>query len=169
MNKDTENFEQLRRLLVLKRYEQPPPRYFNDFSSQVIARIRHGGPGEEGALLERLFWEAPWVQRIWTAIEAKPILAGVFGVAVSGLLITGVIYSDRADKLPPGLDPVAESASAPMSLANASAEDHPLLAKPAGMIEASSTNPVASAEGSILDDFRRLRAQPASFGFPSGN
>ena len=58
---------------------------------QVIARIKAGERGEEGALLERLFWEAPWLQRIWAAFEAKPILAGAFGVAVCGLLISGVI------------------------------------------------------------------------------
>ena len=84
MNQDTENFEQLRRLLALKRYEQPPPRYFNDFSSQVILRIKAGERGEEGAFLERLLWEAPWLRQIWAAFEAKPILAGVCGVAVCG-------------------------------------------------------------------------------------
>ena len=170
MNQDTENFEQLRRLLVLKRYEQPPPRYFNDFSSQVIARIKLGGGVEEGALLERLLWEAPWLQRVWSALEAKPILAGVFGVAVCGLLISGVVYSDRSDVLPPGLAPVAEAASAPVTLANVSAADHPLLVKPA-MVESPSINPIGTAptEGSLLDDISRLRAQPASFGFPGGN
>ena len=41
MNAEPENFDQLCRLLKLKRHESPPPRYFNDFSSQVIARIRN--------------------------------------------------------------------------------------------------------------------------------
>src|ERR1039458_1629385 len=86
MNQDSENFEQLRRLLALKRHEQPPPGYFTGFSSQVIARIKLGEKGEQGALFERLFGEAPWLQRIWAAFEAKPILAGVFAVAICGLL-----------------------------------------------------------------------------------
>ena len=113
MSQDTENFEQLRRLLALKRHEQPPPGYFNDFSSQVIARIKPGERGEEGAIFERLFWEAPWLQRIWAALEAKPILAGVFGVAVCGLLITGVVYSDRTDVSSIALMPASEMESAP--------------------------------------------------------
>jgi len=170
MSHDPENFEQLRRLLALKRHEQPPPGYFNDFSSQVIARIKLGERGERGLTLEHLLWEAPWLQRIWAAFEAKPALAGVFGVAVCGLLITGVIYSDRTDVPPVALIPVGEAGSTPMEVATVSAADHPLLAKPVAL-EPSSTNPITSAqtEGSLLGDIGRLRAEPASFTLPGRN
>src|SRR5258706_288966 len=39
MNPNTENFDQLRKLLALKRYELPPPRYFNEFSGRIMARL----------------------------------------------------------------------------------------------------------------------------------
>jgi hypothetical protein len=170
MNQDTENFEKLRRLLALKRHEQPPPRYFNDFSTQVIARIKAGERGERGDLIERLLWEAPWVRRIWGALEAQPILAGVFGVAVCGLLLTGVIYSDKTDPSTVALVPGTEPESAPTEVAILSPANHPFVVKP-GLLEPSSTNPIATAQmdGSLLGAIGTLRAQPASFIFPGGN
>ena len=171
MSQDTENFEQLRRLLALKRHEQPPPGYFNDFSRQVIVRIKAGERGEGGAFLERLLWEAPWLQRIWAALETKPILAGACGVAACGLLLMGVLYPDSADVPPVALVPVADSGSAPVALVGVSPADHPLLAKPDMLVEASSTSPVlgAPADGPLLGDIAKLRSQPASFSFPAGN
>ena len=167
MNQDTENFGQLRRLLRLKRYEQPPPGYFNSFSSQVIARIKLGERGEDSAVVERLLWEAPWLQRIWAAFEAKPVLAGAFGLAVCGLLITGVIYSEKGDVQPVALIPVTESVPNSAEVAVVMAENHPLLPKPTAL-EASSTNPLTALEmdGPLLGG---LRAQPASFAFPRRN
>ena len=168
MNQDTENFDSLRRLLALKRHEQPPPGYFHRFSSQVIARIESGDRGEEGSVLERMLWEAPWLQRLWASFEAKPALVGAFGVAVCGLLITGVISSDRTDIPPVALIPVSEGIPGPVEYATVSAADHPLLAKPA-VIETSSTSPVGIPEDPFFGKLGKLRAQPASFIIPGGN
>jgi hypothetical protein len=171
MNQDSENFEQLRRLLALKRHEQPPPGYFNNFSQQVIARLKAGERGEYHSGIERLFWDAPWLQRVWAALEAKPILAGVFGVAVCGLLITGVVSSDRLDASTAAIVPATEMGSTPMEMANFSAEDHPLLAKPVAF-EPSSTSPMIPTgrpDDSLLSDIGRLRATPATLTFSGGH
>lgn len=79
-NSEPENFEELRRLLALKRHEQPPPGYFHEFSRQVITRIKAGETPAADSLLERLVARAPWLQHLWSGLEAKPILAGAFGV-----------------------------------------------------------------------------------------
>lgn len=172
MNQDTENFEQLRRLLVLKRHEQPPPGYYNGFSGQVIARIKNGDKGETGDFFERLFGEAPWIQRIWEVLEAKPILAGVFGVAVCGLLFTGVIYSDKTDVSSVAIMPGMQTDSAPMEFANVSMASHPLFVKPVAF-EPSSTSPMVQSTDSqptesLLGDITKLQADRAVFAFPSG-
>jgi hypothetical protein len=99
MSEDSPDFRALRRLLTLKRYEQPPPGYFHRFSGEVMARIEAGDTGEAGATT-RFFWDAGWLQRLWSALEAKPVVAGAFGLAVCSLLIWGVISSEKAD-IPP--------------------------------------------------------------------
>jgi len=177
MSENTENFEQLRRLMALKRHEQPHPRYFNDFSSQVIARIKLGETGDDAPALKGMFWEAPWLQRLWAALETKPILAGAVGVAACALLVSGVVYSDRIDSLPVNLVPVAEADSAPVALANVSAANHPLLARPV-TLEPSSTSPIDGSQiansrsaASLLDDFSRLQGQAerTAWTMPAGN
>jgi hypothetical protein len=45
MNETEQNFEELKKLLTIKRHEVPPPGYFNHFSGQVISRIRAGEAG----------------------------------------------------------------------------------------------------------------------------
>src|SRR5215208_4020522 len=91
MSSEQQDFEGLRRLLVLKRHEQPPPGYFHNFSLEVIARIRAG---------ERAEASAPgwmWISRLWSAFEGNPVMAGAFGAAVCGLLLWGVVASDQMD------------------------------------------------------------------------
>lgn len=94
MNSEQNDFEQLRRLLALKRHEQPPPGFYNSFSYQVIARIKAGETGQELTFVDRLFDEAPWIQRLWAAFETKPLLAGAVSFAVCGLVATGLFYGE---------------------------------------------------------------------------
>ena len=78
MNENENNFETLRRLLKLKRHEIPPPGYFNNFSGQVIARIRAGEAGGARIFAERLDAEAPWLASLLRIFETKPgIIGGV--------------------------------------------------------------------------------------------
>ena len=160
MSQDSQDFGSLRRLLALKRHEQPPPGYFNDFSSQVIARIKAGDRAEESAM-ERLFWEAPWLQRLWAAIETKPIIAGAFGTAVCALLIGGIIYSEKADVQP--YDPVAQTTTGDtMQLANASASDQPVSMGFSGNGATPDAIAAMASSPGIFDLIAKPKAQPAA-------
>lgn len=73
MKDQSQDFEQLRRLLALKRHEVPPPGYFADFSSRVIDRIEcEGAPSNDG-LLAGLFS----LFKVRPAISASFCLASV--------------------------------------------------------------------------------------------
>ncbi|HMC26352.1 MAG TPA: hypothetical protein VKM56_01020 [Verrucomicrobiae bacterium] len=80
MNPNTENFDQLRKLLALKRYELPPPRYFNEFSGRVMARLAEP---ERQPLTS-------W-QRLGFDFDLRPAAMCGLGVVVCGLLSFGVI------------------------------------------------------------------------------
>ena len=93
MHSDPENFESLRRLLALKKYEQPPPGYFNHFSQQVIARIQAEGVTRRMGLFHWLNGPVAWLQQTWDSLENRPALAGTFGFAVCGVLASGLYFS----------------------------------------------------------------------------
>jgi hypothetical protein len=93
MNPQPENFEQLRRLLIVKRHERPPPGFFDDFSRRVILRIKAGDLGDEAVGIGPWFWNTPWLQRFFSALEQKPALAGAFSLSVCGLLLAGILCS----------------------------------------------------------------------------
>lgn len=102
MSTEQEQFNKLRLLLTVKRYEQPPPGYFNRLPSNIIAQIRAEGRHAEVGFGERLAWSAPWLQRMWQFLETKPVFAGSLGVAVCALLLAGVGYYTNPE-------PVAEN------------------------------------------------------------
>lgn len=67
-----DSFDDLLRLLAVKRHEAPPPGYFSGFSDKVLARI------EAGETLEPTSW---W-NRLRTALVTQPSLAAALGVLV---------------------------------------------------------------------------------------
>jgi len=95
MQNPEDNFDGLQRALKLKRHELPPPGYFNNFSAQVISRIRENDVHDQAKRFDAASWEAPWVTRLLGIFEARPIYAGVLGAAACALMIGGIIYSER--------------------------------------------------------------------------
>src|SRR5258708_6018043 len=94
MSSDPHEFEAVRRLIALKRYEQPHPRYFNDFSTRIIARIQAGEQlrHESSGILSLV---PAWVNRLWAALETKPMLAGIAGFGACALVVSGFIASEH--------------------------------------------------------------------------
>ena len=163
MKQEQDNFEALQRLLKLKRYEQPPPGYFNDFSTQVVRRIKLGGKEEKEGFLEYLFVEAPWLQRLFGAFQTKPAVAWSFGLAVCALVVSSIVYSETVEYTPVSPLPTPSEAAraqalgvaAPMTLTEASHESLAALS--------ASTNPIIQpVNGSLFDQFS-LNPQPAGF------
>ena len=159
MNSDSENFEQLQKLLALKRHEQPPPGYFNNFSGKVIARIESAGAADDGLA---------WLRRLWSLVESKPMLTGAFGAAVCAMVISGLIFSDDVESASSGVRVAAGGANSPLEGGNG----QPLEMRPGSDQPqfVSSTNPVSPELNSLLNNFQ-INGQPASagFGFPSGH
>ncbi len=170
MSPDQENFEQLRRLLALKRHEQPPPGYFNNFSRQVIARIQAGEAAADSAA-DRWSGRSSWLRRALGLFEARPIVAGAFGMAVCAVLFFGIIFSEPT--APTGMAGAASAGQAetPGSLAIATPPpESPLLDRPVVVgYDQSSTGSVNSfqAQGAaIFEGLGMPKSAPATFSFP---
>lgn len=170
MNVEQENFDQLRKLLALKRHEQPPPGYFHHFSQEVIARIRAGEHLEPAGFRSRLGWDAPWLERFWSFLEGRPAFAGAFGLAVCGLLFSGIFYAE------PGEDrAVASSFRMPEAATHLVVEKAPIAlgnpALPRVVAADSSMAGVISFQGrgSLLQTMARPQVQPLIYTVPLGN
>jgi hypothetical protein len=161
MTPEQDSFEDLRRLLALKRHEQPPPGYFNQFSRQVIARIKAGETAESESFFERLLPRVPWLRSLWNGFEAKPIVAGAFGIGVCSLLVVGLVSSERMDSAPLGFA-TSEGSPQPI-LANVQSQNSGFLER--AFADHSMTGSVYSAPShSIFDE---IRPQPVNFSVPS--
>jgi hypothetical protein len=91
----SQDFEKLQRLLKLKRYEQPPPRYFNDLSTRVIAHIRSDTSVNRFERADNLISRTPWLRRIWRKLESQPALSGVVATVACALMVAGVFFMEE--------------------------------------------------------------------------
>lgn len=167
MSQDTENFDSLRKLLTVKRHEQPPPGYFEQLSSEVMARLR-AGEHEQRDVWRELGEEASWVQRLWLLLDAKPAVAGAFGVMVCGVVLTGIYFSQQGGQQYTGINQM-DSWSVPGSV-NGLALGLPG-AQPAATGTNSAANPSTGGlpAGSLFDQIG-VAGKPAAVNFnPGGN
>jgi hypothetical protein len=77
MENDPENFDDLRRLLSLKKHEEPPPRFFNELPENVMAQI-----AREEAKRPLTWWQA-----LVEYVQAKPAMAASYAIALGAVAI----------------------------------------------------------------------------------
>jgi hypothetical protein len=152
MSEEQQDFEKLIKLLKLKRYEQPPPGYFNNFSSRVTDRIEV--VGAQATLLD----QAPWIKRLFLMLETNPIAAGLFGMSICGLLISGIAYSQSGATAEYSLDGLA-----PVSVASVTTPDW--VARTTASSTTPSISPVfnTNAPSALFGGLDKLSVQQVSF------
>jgi hypothetical protein len=140
-----ENFDSLQQLLRLKRHEQAPPRYFDEFSSRVMTRI---GAGEA-----RLSW---W-ERL--GFDLRPALGAATGVLACGLVIYGVATADGDE----------QQLNAAGSLVTSHAANRSLIQTPdaltaqGDLTAANSTNPVTGYGTMANRQLLQAQTKPANY------
>lgn len=74
-----DEFESLKKLLALKRHEEPPPGYFDRLPGEVRARIAHAQASPE-----------PWWRRWLASWDLSPALATSYAVVAVTLVVGGI-------------------------------------------------------------------------------
>ena len=74
-----DEFESLKKLLALKRHEEPPPGYFDRLPGEVRARIAHAQASPE-----------PWWRRWLATCDLSPALATSYAVVAVTLVVGGI-------------------------------------------------------------------------------
>jgi hypothetical protein len=128
------DFEELQRLLALKRCEQPPRRYFNEFPRQVLDNL--GAPERPETL--------SWLERLGVHCDLSPTVVGALGLLVVVLLGVGIVVSNQMRPLAPSPPPVPPSgAPVPLDQTVNSGPPLPAAPRPQGV---PSTAPVLTPE-----------------------
>lgn len=150
MGSSSDNFDPVQKLIRLKRYEQPPPRYFANFSSQVISRIQAGEARREPAWWERF------------GLDLRPILTAGAGMMACGLVFFSFGFALDTDSRELGMEIGPLSPSGSPGFLSAQAE-------PIGQSEdsfaATSTNLLLGSSAPFVNP-RRLLVTPVSYQLP---
>jgi len=114
MRDQSQDFEQLRQLLALKRHETPPPGYFRDFSSRVIDRIER----------DQATSGAGWLRQMITFLRIRPAISASFCVATSLVLLAASTLWETdpagSSARTPSIEPQILAAPEPNAQASAS-------------------------------------------------
>ena len=159
MNAAPDNFEKLQKLLALKRHEPPPPGYFTNFSSKVMARL-------EAAELAA---PAPWWQRVLAGWQTRPALLCAYGLLVGGVSVFGLslyeMVQGNGDETgaTPGAWPAAGSVTL-ATLPDPTALPHFGAAVSAGATFGAKSDPF-SGPPSFLFDGAGLKTEAVRFNF----
>ena len=151
-----DDFEQLRKLLALKRYEVPPPGYFNSLPRKVMTRVE----------MTELGIYSTWWEWVVARFDAKPVLACAYGFAVSGLLLLGFKLSQQFEQ---------EVATGPVQGGAWLAATPDPLTMPSTVLPSNFGFPVGLTTAAVIDDSTEwqpvhsslFRVKHASFGMPA--
>ena len=99
MSDDSENFDELKRLLALKRHEAAPPGFFQDLPGRVLNQIE--AEQEAGA--------NGWWGRLMESFRVRPAFSGAFAMGLCAMLMAAVYYGSR-----PGADSNGSVATDPV-------------------------------------------------------
>jgi hypothetical protein len=111
MHPDQDPSEKLLKLLVIKRYEQPPPGFYNRFSSGVLTRLESAKPAAAPSLWQRMF----------EAVLDRSIVVGAYGCLVVAMVVTGLKVAGYYEG-----SEVGTSAEAHMPMATAVIPENPI-------------------------------------------
>lgn len=169
MNRHDQEFEEVKRLLKLKQHEVPPPGYFNNFSRQVISRIRAGEAVRSRSWTDRLQSEAGWFRSILGIFDARPGLVGSFAASLCLLLLLTAVFAERSET---AADNNMLRLTAPGSPLAASSTATAGPATSTGTAFASATAPVTPSPTGIMISTNpqvNLQPNPMLIGQPSGS
>ncbi len=171
MNPDQENFDDLRKLLALKRHEQPPPGYLDSLPRKIQTRLQREQEEPRISLFARLFSD-----------RIKPALAYSFVLSVCALMAFAVNSFLHLEGQSVAAGDSTTGAQNRVAVLGARATDYQAAApwaaagvadnsaSPSAAVLADSSNspsllPLNSLAAPQLPF---LRAQPASFQIPGG-